>query len=86
MHHSPNNELQEITFEIGFHGQYGLDINDPQETHVLRSLPGKTFSALELLCIMYDGFKQFEPGMDIGVELGEEWEMAERFKGETEPT
>ncbi len=39
-------------------------------------------SALELLCIMYAGFKQFEPGMDIGVDLGEEWGMAEKVGGE----
>ena len=25
-------EIQEITFEIGMLGKYGLDINDPQET------------------------------------------------------
>jgi hypothetical protein len=75
-------EIQEITFEIGMLGQYGLDINDPQESHVLRALPGRVFSALELLCIMYAGFKRIEPGMDIGVDLGEEWEMAERLGGE----
>jgi len=72
-------EVREIAFEIGLQGQYGLDINDPKETRVLRSLPGKTFSALELLCIMYAGFKRIEPGIDIGVDLGEEWEMAERL-------
>lgn len=72
-------EIQEISFEIGMLGKYGLDINDPQETHVLRALSGRIFSALELLCIMYAGFKLFEPGMDIGVDLGEEWEMAERL-------
>jgi len=71
-------EIQEITFEIGMLGKYGLDINDPQESHVLRALPGRVFSALELVCIMYAGFKRIEPGMDIGVELGEEWGMAER--------
>ncbi len=71
--------LQEITFEIGMLGKYGLDINDPQESHVLRALPGRTFSALQLICIMYAGFKRIEPGMDIGVELGEEWGMAERL-------
>ena len=26
-------------FEIGMQGKYGLDINDPQESHVLRALP-----------------------------------------------
>ena len=75
-------EIQEITFEIGMLGKYGLDINDPQEMHVLRALPGRTFSALQLICIMYAGFRRIEPGMDIGVYLGEEWGMAERLRGE----
>jgi hypothetical protein len=70
-------EIREIAFEIGILGKYGLDINDPQETHVLRALSGRTFSALELVCIIYAGFKQIEPGMDIGMDLGEEWRMAE---------
>jgi hypothetical protein len=75
-------EIQEITFEIGMLDKYGLDINDPKETHVLRALPGRTFSALQLTCIMYAGFKRIEPGMDIGVDLSEVWGMAERLAGE----
>jgi len=46
-------EIREITFEIGMLGKYGLDINDPQESHVLRALPERVFSALQLICIMY---------------------------------
>jgi len=61
-----------IAFDIGMLGQHGLDINDPQESHVLRKLPGRTFSALQLICIMYARFKRIDPGMDIGVDLGEE--------------
>ncbi|MGE4381218.1 MAG: hypothetical protein AB7E62_09800 [Methanothrix sp.] len=64
-------EIQEITFEIGMLGQYGPDIYDPQGTHVLRVLLGRIFSALELLCIMYAGFKRIEPVI----------EMAERLRG-----
>ena len=30
-----------------------------------------TLSALELVCIMYAGFKRIEPVMDIEVDLGE---------------
>jgi hypothetical protein len=33
------NSIQEITFEIGMLVQYGLDINEPRESHVLRALP-----------------------------------------------
>ena len=72
-------EILEINFEIGMLGKYGLNINDPQETHVLRALPGRVFSTLQLICIMYAGFKRIEPGMDIGVDLGEEWGMAEKL-------
>jgi len=50
-------EVREIAFEIGLLGQYGLDINDHKETHVLRALPWRTFSALELQCIRYVVFK-----------------------------
>ncbi|WP_286856810.1 hypothetical protein [Methanosaeta sp. UBA356] len=53
-------------------GQHGPDIYDPQGTRVLRSLPGRTFSPLQLICVMYAGFKRIEKGMDIGVDLGEE--------------
>ena len=48
----------------------------PQETHVLRALPGWPSRRWKLVCIMYAEFKRIEPGMDIGVDLGEEWEMA----------
>lgn len=43
---------------------------------------GEDVLALQLVCIMYAGFKRIEPGMDIGVDLGEEWEMAVRLMGE----
>ena len=33
---------------------------------------------------MNAGIKRIEPGMDIGVDLGEEWGMAERLAGEEE--
>jgi hypothetical protein len=75
----PLEEVREIAFEIGILGKYGRDESDPKETHVLRALPGRAFSALELVCVMYAGFKWIEPGMDIGVDLGEEWRMAERL-------
>jgi len=74
-------EIQEIIFEIGMLGKYGLDINDPQETHILRALPGRVISALQLICIMYAGFKSIEPGMDIGVDLSQFISTSERKNG-----
>jgi hypothetical protein len=46
----PREEVREIAFEIGMMGQHGRDESDPKETHVLRALPERAFSARELLC------------------------------------
>ncbi|MGD0951047.1 MAG: hypothetical protein ABR985_01405 [Methanotrichaceae archaeon] len=58
-------EIQDITFQIGMLGRYGLDINDHSAQHVPGSLPG-VFTALNLICIMYAGFKRIQPKMDWG--------------------
>jgi hypothetical protein len=61
------NELREIAArELKARGQYGLDINDPPESHVLRGAAEEGFPALQLIRIMYAGFKRIEPGMGIG--------------------
>jgi hypothetical protein len=67
-------EIPEISFEIGCWGGTG-GTSTIKSSHVLRALPGRVFSALGLVCIMYAGFKRIEPGMDVGVDLGEEWGM-----------
>jgi hypothetical protein len=40
---------------------------------------GRSFSALQLVCAMYAGIRRIEPGMDIRVDLAQEYEMAERL-------
>ena len=69
-------EIQAISFEIALLGSQGLDINDPTKKYTLRSLPGE-FTGMELLCIMYAGFHQIKPGMDVGIDLSHEYELAE---------
>ena len=40
-------EIQGISFEIRMLGGHGLDIDDPQESHVLRALPGRLMGGVE---------------------------------------
>jgi hypothetical protein len=68
-------KVKEISFEIGMLGRQGLEINDPTRKFTLRTLPGE-FTALQLVSIMYTGFKQFEPSMDIGMDFSEEYSLA----------
>lgn len=71
-------EIQNISFEIAILGRQGLDIKDPKKKYTLGLLPGE-FSGLELVSIMYVGFRQFEPGMNLGIDLSQEYELAEKL-------
>jgi len=68
-------QVKDISFEIGLLGRQGFEINDPTKKFTLRTLPGE-FTALQLVSIMYAGFKQFEPILDIGMDFSEEYDLA----------
>ena len=57
-------------------GQEGIDYSSPENKYRLKSLPGKTMSGLQLMCLMYAGFKQVAPDMDSGMDLEDEYQQA----------
>jgi tetratricopeptide (TPR) repeat protein len=68
-------EVQRITFEIGMLGTKGFEINDPAQQYQLRSMPGK-FSGLQMVCIMYVGFKRIAPECAASFDLSNEYAVA----------
>ena len=81
----PVDKVREITFEIGVIGQRGLDYADSEPKYTLQSLPGENFSGLQLMCLMFAGFKCFAPEQDTGMDLNEPFlqalEMFNQKKG-----
>jgi tetratricopeptide (TPR) repeat protein len=71
-------ETKKISFEIALKGQQGLDINDSSKKYTLNSLEG-IFTGLQLVSYMFVGFKRIAPGLDAGIDLSEEYEMALHF-------
>lgn len=71
-------EVQSATFEIALLGRSGLDTNDSTLKYTLRSLTG-TFSGLQLVAMMFVGFKQIEPTLDAGFDLSREYEAAQQL-------
>jgi len=67
----PDEKIREIAFEIAILGQNGLDYADSEAKYTLRSIPGKNFSGLQLMCLMYAGFKRIAPELDQGLDLHE---------------
>jgi tetratricopeptide (TPR) repeat protein len=68
-------QVKDISFEIGLLGRQGFEINDPARKYTLRTLPGE-FTALQLVSMMYVGFRQFEPSLDIGMDFSDEYDLA----------
>ena len=67
----PVEKIREIAFEIGVVGQRGLDYADPEPKYTLRALPGEKFSGLQLMCLMFAGFKRIAPEHAVDMELEE---------------
>jgi len=65
----PEDDIRKISFEIGMLGRTGLDYSSSEEKYTLRSLPGEKFSGLQLMCLMYAGFKRIAPEQDLGMDL-----------------
>ena len=77
-------EVKSVSFEIGMLGARGLDINNPASSYTLRSLPG-VFSGLNLMSMMYVGFRQIAPDQDIGFDLASEYTVAQQMLSGKEP-
>ncbi|MFZ4774886.1 MAG: tetratricopeptide repeat protein [Terrimicrobiaceae bacterium] len=72
----PVEKVREIAFEIALLGQRGLDYASPEAKYTLRSLPGESFSGLQLMCLMHAGFQQIAPEHETGMDLAEPFLMA----------
>lgn len=69
-------EVKTVAVEIALMGQEGIDYASPDARYSLKSIPKTKFSGLELMCLMYAGFKQISPEMDAGIDLGTEYQQA----------
>jgi hypothetical protein len=74
--HMDREEIQQVVAEIALLGESGLDYASSEPQYTLNSLPGEQFSGLQLLCLMYVGFKDIAPTLDIGVDLGRPYQRA----------
>ena len=65
-----------IASEIGILGMKGIDCVTPGKTYTLNSLPGEQFDGLQLLCLMYVGFKIVEPTLDTKLDFDKDYKLA----------
>jgi hypothetical protein len=72
----PVEKIREIACEIGLIGGNGLDYASPDQKYTLKSLPGEKFSGLNLMCLMFAGFKRIAPEHDLRMDLEEPFLIA----------
>ncbi|WP_431065688.1 tetratricopeptide repeat protein [Methylotuvimicrobium sp.] len=68
-------EIAGVALETATLGQSGLDVNNPDKTYLLRSIPGN-YTGLNVVCIMYVAIQQIAPGQDVGFDIKAEYEEA----------
>jgi Flp pilus assembly protein TadD len=69
-------QVQEVAFEIGMLGRSGIDPDNRTSKFSLASVPGKSFSSLQLLAWMYTSFQELDPGLDTGLQFAKELALA----------
>lgn len=72
-------DVKKIICEIGIIGITGINYANPERRYTLRTVPDEYFTGLQLLCLMYTGFKLIDPKIDIGVDFQESYDEALRF-------
>jgi tetratricopeptide (TPR) repeat protein len=68
-------QAQETVSEITDLVRHRPNFNDSKARFTLRSIPGE-FEYFQLICIMYACLRQFRPGMNIGIDLSDEYDLA----------
>ncbi len=69
-------EIFNVISEISMLGMKGIDYTAPGKTYTLKSLPDESFAGLHLLCLMYVGFKLYDPAVNCGIDFAEAYKMA----------
>lgn len=72
-------EVKKVAFEIGLLGTTGINPSDKERRFNLGSLPGKKFTALQLLAFMYVSWKLVKPDLDTGLNFEKEYEAAKKM-------
>ncbi len=72
----PRDQIFAVVSEIGLLGMNGIDHTTPGKTYTLKTYPNEIFSGLHLLCLMYVGFKLYDPKVNCGLDFAEAYELA----------
>lgn len=72
-------QITRLGTEIAIVGMEGIDYTSSEKTYTLPSLPGETFSGLQLLCLMYAAFQVIDPSLNVGADLKDAYRMAQNL-------
>jgi hypothetical protein len=82
-HQMVENNYKQATriIEAATLGQSGLDVNNPDKSYELRTLPG-TYSGLNVVSILHTALQQIAPGNESGFDIQSEYDRALVLFGE----
>ncbi|MBX7245322.1 MAG: hypothetical protein K1X53_07470 [Candidatus Sumerlaeaceae bacterium] len=69
-------DVKRVASEISIIGMNGITFTDPDKRFTLRTLPGEEFTGLQLLAMMFVGWKQVEPTLNTGLDFEQAFQAA----------
>lgn len=73
----PQEQIFTVVTEISILGMNGIDHTTSSKNYTIKAYPGETFTGLHLLCLMYVGFKLYDPKVDCGLDFSAAFAQAE---------
>jgi tetratricopeptide (TPR) repeat protein len=70
-----SHDIAGVAMETATIGQSGLEVNNPDKTYQLRTLPGN-YSGLNVVCILHTAIQKVAPGNNSGFDVQAEYEEA----------
>ena len=71
-----DDEIYKISSEIALLGSSGIDYASSDTKYSLASIPNEKFTGLQLMCLMYVGFKKVNPSLNPAPDLDNAYEIA----------
>ena len=65
-----------VSREIALLGSSGIDYASSETKYSLASIPNEKFTGLQLMCLMYVGFKKVNPSLNPAPDLDNAYETA----------
>ncbi|MBI5020542.1 MAG: tetratricopeptide repeat protein [Ignavibacteriales bacterium] len=77
-------DIYKVAGEIALLGRTGIDYTKSNKRYSLQSIPEEQFTGLQLLAMMYVGFQNIDPSLNVGLDFKDAYQTALKLYSKSE--